>query len=284
VGSPPMYFPNSTGQPDGFDYQLALKVAAAVGVPKVKLVHHLYSEFEGALTSGTDLDVVIGGYTPYDAPGIAWSDAYLEYGLCLIVPSGSKVQTTSDLAGKVIGIYDDEAAEADVNRLVKGYKGLTKLEAGYWDQLVSGQMDAFLYDYPFAVAEIKTWYEQNPHRVGALRIAQYNLTDSTYAVAVRKGDTELLAKVNTAITDWRASEGYRAAVRQYLKSDQLPEAAPVAGYSVKQGDTLGSIAQATLGDRARWPEIWKLNKSRYPNPDLIEIGDTLTLPGTIGTR
>ena len=49
IGSPPMFFLNE-GQPDGFDYQLALRVAAAAGVPgKVKVVHHFYSDFEAEI-------------------------------------------------------------------------------------------------------------------------------------------------------------------------------------------------------------------------------------------
>ena len=285
VGSPPMYFPNADGQPDGFDYQLALKIADHIGVPKVHLVHKLYDEFEGAITSSEDYDMVIGGYTPYPAPGIAWSEPYLEYGLCLMVKSDSPIQTTADLTGKTIAIYEDEAAEREVNRLVKGYKKLERLDGGYWDLLVSGQIDAFLYDYPFAVAELLTWYQQNPHRTGSIRIAQYNLTDSTYAVAIRKEDTDLLAAVNDAIRGWRASDRYGAAVRKYLSNQDLPEAPqPTSGYTVARGETLASIAQRQLGSPDRWVDIWKLNQDRFPNPNLIEVGDVLTMPADAADR
>ncbi len=281
IGSPPMYFPNLDGQPDGFDYQLALQIGDAIGVPKVKLVHKLYDEFEAALTENEDADLVIGGFTPYPAPGIAWSEPYLEYGLCLLVKSDAAIQTTADLTGKSIAIYEDEAAEREVNKLVKGYKKLTRLDGGYWDLLVSGQIDAFLYDYPFAVAELLTWYQQNPHRTGSIRIAQYNLTDSTYAVAVRKEDTDLLAAVNDAIRAWRAGDAYGEAVRKYLSNQDLPEAAasvPTSGYTVAAGDTLANIATRKLGSSERWTEIWKLNRDRFPNPNLIEVGDILTMP------
>lgn len=286
IGSPPMYFPNADGQPDGFDYQLAVRIAERVGVPKVKLVHKLYDEFEGALTTNEDYDLVIGGYTPYPAPGIAWSEPYLEYGLCLVVTANSPIQTTDDLVGKSIAIYEDEAAEREVNRLVKGYKKMTKLDSGYWDLLVSGQIDAFLYDYPFAMAEILTWYQQNPHRVGSLRIAQYNLTDSTYAVAVRKADTDLLAAANEAIRAWRDSDAYGEALRRYLSSEDLPESAPAptGGYTVAAGDTLATIAARQLGGAERWKEIWALNRDRFPNPNLIEVGDTLTMPADAAAR
>lgn len=286
VGSPPMYFPNAEGQPDGFDYQLASVIATAVGAPKVKVVHKLYDEFEGALTAGEDYDMVIGGYTPYPAPGIAWSDPYLEYGLCLVVKADSPIQTTADLTGKIIGIYPDEAAEREVNRLVKGYKKLTKVDSGYWDLVVSGQLDAFLYDYPFTVAEILTFYQQNPHRTGSLRVAQYNLTDSTYAVAVRKADVDLLAAVNDAIKAWRASDAYGTALRKYLSAQDLPESAPAPtdGYTVAQGDTLATVASKALGSSERWTEIWALNRDRFPNPNLIEVGDVLKLPADAQQR
>ncbi len=49
-------------------------------------------------------------------------------------------------------------------------------------------------------------------------------------------------------------------------------------YTVKPGDTLSGIAAATLGSAGRWPDIWKLNKSKVPNPDLIHPGQQLRLP------
>ena len=44
-----------------------------------------------------------------------------QFGLCLVVPAKSKVKTTQDLFGKAIGIFDDDAAAEDVQKLVKGY-------------------------------------------------------------------------------------------------------------------------------------------------------------------
>ena len=54
-------------------------------------------------------------------------------------------------------------------------------------------------------------------------------------------------------------------------------------YTVVKGDHLCLIARNLLGDANRWPEIVELSKDRYPslitNPDLIEVGWVLTLPG-----
>jgi ABC-type amino acid transport substrate-binding protein len=282
TGTPPMYFPDQAGRPDGFDFALATHLARALGASEAKVVHAKYSELPDRLRqAGPDaIDVLISGYAPAPQEGIAWSDAYLEYGLCLVVPAASKVRTVADLFGKPVGIFDDEAAAEAVNRLVKGYTGLVRLEDGYWDQLLQGRFAGFVYDYPYAAAEIAAFYRQNPHRKGAFRIAQYNLTDSTYAVGVRRSEPDLLAVVNRAIAAWRESDGYRAAIRRYLGGGQSIDAPAAAGRTVevRPGDTLSLIARRELGADARWREVWEKNKSRFPNPHLIEVGDKVVLP------
>lgn len=50
-------------------------------------------------------------------------------------------------------------------------------------------------------------------------------------------------------------------------------------YVVRKADSLWGIAQKTLGDATRWPEIYVLNKDKIKDPDLIFPGTTLKLPG-----
>lgn len=54
-------------------------------------------------------------------------------------------------------------------------------------------------------------------------------------------------------------------------------------YTVKQGDTLASIAARNLGDRNRWPEIVTLNRSQVSGTGEVQVGSTLKLP-TTGNR
>lgn len=50
-------------------------------------------------------------------------------------------------------------------------------------------------------------------------------------------------------------------------------------YTVRSGDTLSGIAQATLGDGSRWREIYELNKNAIgSNPNVIIPGTMLKLP------
>lgn len=278
-GTPPMFFVDAQGGRDGFDYALARRLATALGARDVELVHGKYSTLEDLL-QGPTVDILLSGYSPTDTAGIAWSSPYLEYGLCLVVPAASKITTTNDLFGKKIGIFDDDAAAEEVQKLVKGYTGLVRMEDGYWDALLAGQFDAFLYDYPYTVAELNAWQAAHPDRPGAFRIAQYNLTDSTYAVGVRASEPDLLAAVNSAIEAWRSSDDYGVAVKRYLKGGLATVVTDTKARRVvvKKGDTLSGIAQRELGDTDKWKDIWALNRSRFPNPHLIEVGDEVLLP------
>jgi nucleoid-associated protein YgaU len=49
-------------------------------------------------------------------------------------------------------------------------------------------------------------------------------------------------------------------------------------YTVKSGDSLGSIAQATLGNAGAYMKIFELNKDQLSDPDKIKPGQVLRLP------
>lgn len=281
AGTPPMFFPDAAGKPDGFDYHVARWLATTIGVPDVKIVHGKYSELPALLVDKQQFDVLVSGYTPTEKDGIAWSDGYLDFGLCLVVGRNSPIKTVADLWGKAVGIFDDDAAAEEVARMARGYTELVRMEDGYWDALATGRFDAFIYDYPYTVAELRDWYAENPKRRDAFRIAQYNLTESHYAVGVRSAEPELMAAVNEGLRRFRDSDDYSGSIRAYLSGGTKVEAptGTARRHVVQAGDTLSKIAAKALGDAKRWPEVWTLNKARFPNPHLIEIGDEVILPG-----
>ncbi|MHA6523291.1 LysM peptidoglycan-binding domain-containing protein [Tessaracoccus sp. G1721] len=59
----------------------------------------------------------------------------------------------------------------------------------------------------------------------------------------------------------------------------LPEVPAVGSVVVEPGDTLWSIAGTELGDPERWPEIHELNRDQVTDPDQIDTGWVLTVPG-----
>ncbi len=49
-------------------------------------------------------------------------------------------------------------------------------------------------------------------------------------------------------------------------------------HEVRDGDTLEGLAQHYLGDRARWPEIYQINRDRIQQPEPLPLAATLVIP------
>ena len=50
-------------------------------------------------------------------------------------------------------------------------------------------------------------------------------------------------------------------------------------YTVRRGDNLRKIARKTLSDDRKWKNIYKANRDQLRDPDTLEIGMTLKIPG-----
>jgi hypothetical protein len=76
-----------------------------------------------------------------------------------------------------------------------------------------------------------------------------------------------------------------AAVTGQIRTDALVRAAQQASrsYTVRPGDTLSKIAQRFYGNPARWQWIYAANRSKIHNPDLIYVGEWLTIPHSAPT-
>lgn len=273
--TPPMLF-KSNARYDGFDFMIAKALAKRIGVADVVIVPGKYADLPGRVVAGK-ADVVISGYTPDESiAGVDWTASYYDYGLCLVVRKGSGISSIRDLDGKVVGLFNDPAAEDEVKRLVPNAARYEKHEDGYFELLAQGKMDAFLYDYPYAQEEIK-------ELGGRLEIVEFNLTRSSYAVGVKRGAVSLKTKLDEAIRELKASNEYRNLVKKYLGGTGPAAITKVeAGqkvYKVRPGDTLSGIARDQLGNLRRWPEIWEANRGRIADPNLIDVGWELVLPG-----
>lgn len=274
--APPLHFINENQQEDGFDFQMAARIGRHLGTERVRVVEADYGDLPALLHKG-DIDIIMAGYVPDPSiQGVDWSNGYLDFGLCMIVQEGmlASYRNVSDLAGKVIAIYDDPAAEKWVQQNIPGAT-IKKFSGddGWFEAVERGQADALIYDYPFASVEIK----KHPQTV----IAQYNLNKSKYAVGVPAGNYDLVYEINKALDQIKASDQYDTLMKTYLASKSEAFMKPVAGrrtHRVAAGDTLSKIARQELGSAERWEEIWNLNTDRVANPNLIYPGLVLILP------
>jgi ABC-type amino acid transport substrate-binding protein len=274
--APPMYFKNSQAGDDGFEYQLARLISAQIGLSGAGPLY-VPGDYQGLpdMLRRGQIDVILAGYVPDPSlEGIEWSESYLDFGLCLAVLRGSAVTEVSQLAGKTIAIYDDPAAERWVKQNVPGARVKSfSGDSGWFEALERREADALVYDYPFAAEEIKS----HPR----VKIVQFNLNQSHYAVGVPAGNDDLLDAINGAITRIKAGAGYGELVRRYLSYKSEDVVKPVAGrktYTVRPGETLSTIARERLGSPDRWEEIWQLNRERIANPHLIYPDYVLLMP------
>lgn len=269
---PPLYWVDEAGKEQGFEYELAHLLAKELGIPKVELVEDDYDKLP-ALAQEGKADIFMAGYVPDSAiEGVEWSDSYLDFGLCLIVPKGSPIKTIKQLKGKTIGAYDDPAATRWIEANIPNRKDLkTYMGPGWLYHVDNREVDAAIYDYPLAVEEIKAF--------GRLGIAAFNLNESHYAVGFKAGNPDLQQAINTAIQKIEATDDYARLIKQYMPfniSKDVPAGSDT--YAIQPGDILSRIAARELGDSNAWKAIWELNKHRIPNPNLLETGDVLIMP------
>lgn len=53
-------------------------------------------------------------------------------------------------------------------------------------------------------------------------------------------------------------------------------------YTVEKGDNLSAISRKVYGSAGHWRSIFEANRDQLDNPDLIQPGQTLRIPGLDG--
>ena len=195
------YIDGST--PVGVDVDVATAIAADLGVT-LKVVDMDFDGVIAALTSGKGDFVAAGmSITEERKQSVDFSVEYVTSSQYMILPEGSNLATMEDLQGKVIGVQlgttgdfliDDAINLEDGELFGSGaeliqYK--TALEAA--QNLINGKIDAVVIDqYPaMAIAE---------KNAGVLRVSGEAIAEAeSYAIAVAKGNTELLEAINNTL-------------------------------------------------------------------------------------
>jgi ABC-type amino acid transport substrate-binding protein len=232
------------------------------------------------------VDLAIDGltFTDTDLPGVVYSIPYIDdFGYSLIALPGGTVREVQDIGRATIGIL---TGDPDVRGYVESQFPGTRLvelsdatapgsNTRDWINraITSGQVDAIVYDYPFAVAEIRGTQLQ----FVSTKLPQSRLQ---YKIGVRQEDRDLLERLNIAIRKVKASPAYGDMIRRHFSSGNVAQARGLQGgessCTVKAGDTLSIIAGAQLGNAMRYSEIEARNN--LANPNLIQIGQVLVIP------
>ena len=95
-----------------------------------------------------------------------------------------------------------------------------------------------------------------------------------YSTKTIKVETE--AKKTTAAVTQQTQQTKKTAT---VTTDRAATTAPKATtYTVKKGDTLWGISKKYLGNGAKYNLIFNANKGKIKNPNLIYVGQVLTIP------
>ena len=195
---PPMGFRDEQGNIVGFDIDLAQEAANRMGMTfKTQVVNWDTKELE--LENG-NVDALWNGLsvTPEREEAMTLSNPYLENDQVVVVRNDSDIQTKADLAGKNVGLqkgssaYDAFMADAIHDQVAAMNEYPENVSA--LQDLGIGRLDAVIVDSVVARYYISS------------ESADYRILDDTlqaeqYAIAFKKGNTELADKVQQALDD-----------------------------------------------------------------------------------
>ncbi|MBB6444783.1 amino acid ABC transporter substrate-binding protein [Bacillus benzoevorans] len=194
----PMGFRDEKNEIVGFDIDMAKAAAEKMGV-EVKIQPIDWKTKENELNSGR-IDLIWNGYTITDErkEKVLFTKPYLKNSQVVVTLADSNLSKLDDLAGKKIGIQAlssavdalnanpikdkiDSTTEYDTNVLA-----LTDLKAGRTDAVV--------------IDEVVINYYMTKEK-GTFKLLDESLAPEEYAVGVKKGNQELLDKLQPALDE-----------------------------------------------------------------------------------
>lgn len=292
--SPPIYYLEGSNKV-GFDYDLLqYLVDKKLDGVKIRVVEDSYDKLTELLKSGK-IDIMAGGRTEEENDGVLYSRSYLSFGYAIIVnkESAKKYNSLKTLSGKSIGVYDEFAEEwvrtnvtsAKVS-IIGSDEDESTVESDWMKKLVDGEVDAIIYDYPFATNEIDAYGSKL-----SISVSNVNGTNlNKYVLGINPdnlGAKSFMSLINSAIKDYKETEEYSDAISKYIPNIGLQSAYPVgksfsskssSGHEIKRGETLSKLAREHLGNPDRWEEVFKLNIDRLASPEIIYPGQYLKVP------
>ncbi|HHV32129.1 MAG: transporter substrate-binding domain-containing protein [Ruminococcaceae bacterium] len=202
----------------GIDVEIAQKVADKLGV-QLKVNDIAFDTLITELNSGKSNFVAAGMSVTEDRQkNVDFSDTYFDASQAIIVTKDSPIKLPSDLNGKKVGVQqgttgdtyctnEDGKNDIKVSSVERYNKGVDAVA-----DLMNGKIDAVVID-SFPATK---FVEKNSDKLVKLNDA---LTVEKYAIAVKKGDKEMLDTINNVLSDMKSSgeldkiiEKYKAAL------------------------------------------------------------------------
>lgn len=180
----------------GFDIEIAKEIAKDLGVT----LHILPLDFKGLLLelNSNKADIIMSGMSPTKerAEAVDFSTVYYYSKQCILISAENKdtFTTLDSLDGKNIGVQKGSIQEKLATEQIIGGKfvALPKV-SNLITELNTGNLDAVMLEVPVANGYIV----KNPNL--ALADIEIQNEDTGSAVAIKKGNTELVDSVNATL-------------------------------------------------------------------------------------
>lgn len=213
---PPMEYVDENGELVGFDIELAKALGEEMDV-EVEFISTAWdSIFAGLEADKYDCIISSVSMKKDRMQTMDFSTPYLANGQVIVVnPAEEGVSTQADLVGKKVGVQfattADEAAGKIVDEIgfeLIQFDDMTICLAA----MEAGQIDCVVADVAVAMGAV----EKNPD---VFKISSASLTNEPIAIAVNKGNDELLAELEDALAAVQASGKLSEISIKYLGSD-----------------------------------------------------------------
>ena len=220
VGMELSYPPFETISEDGTPSGLSVDIANALGVYLRRPIQILNIAFVGLVPSlnSEKIDLIISSFTITEKRKMAvdFSIPYARNDLCLLVNAKSQIQGIQDVNKEgvtvVVKLGTSGEAYAEKNLLkanirVLSQEGLCALE------VIQGKADVFIYDQ---LSVFRIW-QKNLNTTKAILTP---FEEQLWAIAVRKGNLQLLAQVNAFLLEFHRKGGFEKLADKYLPTEK----------------------------------------------------------------
>ncbi len=200
-GYPPFEYLDEAGRPAGFNVDLIKAIAEKLGL-STEITLSTWTTARSDLGNGS-LDMLMGMYR---SPGRA---ALVDFTIPSIVSTygvfalkGSGIESVADLKGKRIAVQDGDLGHEYVVANGLGVVVVVDEWVDLFHTLMAGGADCVV------SSKLQAWQAINDKRYAAIEEAGPPLFRAEYCMAVRKGDAELLALLNSGLSILRSTGEY----------------------------------------------------------------------------
>jgi polar amino acid transport system substrate-binding protein len=233
VGTDAAYAPfesqNEKGEIVGFTVDVVKAVAAKAGI-EVKFVNTPWEGIFNALTQG-DRDMIASSVTITDErkQTMDFSQPYFDAQQLIAVKDNSKIAKFADLKKVKVGVQTGTTGDEAVTKLLgKTSTAIKRYESTplALKELEAGGVDAVVADNGVVIHYVAN----NPG--GKFRtVSDPEFVPEQYGFAVKKGNAELLGKLNQGIAAIKADGSYDTIYKKYFGTAPAAAAAPAAPAS-----------------------------------------------------